>query len=133
MPDKYLLGNNIQYGVQHVWDINTLEWVKMVQPVINADTVVEFQTASTSSSVTQVSSNVSSVTLAASNDSRKHLTVFNDSEAVLYLKCGTTASSSSYTVRVQPNGYYDVPDRYTGIVSGAWASADGYAYVTEFT
>jgi len=116
-----------------VYDPETLSWVRMVQPVVNADTVVQFQTASESTSVSQIESSASVVTLCASNDSRKHLTIFNDSTAILYVKSGSGSSLTSYSVKVLAGGYYDVPDRYTGIVTGIWASANGYAYVTEYS
>jgi hypothetical protein len=59
--------------------------------------------------------------------------VFNDSTAVLYLKYGATASTTSYTVQVQPGGYYEFPQPlYTGQVDGIWASANGSARLTSW-
>lgn len=86
-----------------------------------------------STTVTQVSSSASSTTLKALNASRKALYVFNDSTAILYVKLGATASTSSYTVQVPAGGYWEMPTRptYTGVVDGIWASANGSALVTE--
>lgn len=80
-----------------------------------------------------VASSASNVTILASNANRKGATVTNDSTAVLYLKFGATASTSSYTVQVPSMGYYEVPFKYTGIIDGIWSSANGNARVTELT
>jgi hypothetical protein len=90
-------------------------------------------TAAPTSAVTQVASSATNVTLKALNAARRGLTIFNDSTQVLYLKLGATASTTSYTVKVASQGYYEVPSDYTGIVDGIWAAANGFAYVTEIT
>jgi hypothetical protein len=60
-------------------------------------------------------------------------TVFNDSTAVLYLKYGTTASETDYTVQLAPGGYYEFPQPlYIGPVDGIWASANGNARLTAW-
>lgn len=79
-----------------------------------------------------VSSSASSVTLQAANSARKGWFCFNNSNAVVYVKFGTTASSSSFTVKLSAGGYYELPTPpYTGIITGIWASANGAALVTE--
>jgi hypothetical protein len=83
--------------------------------------------------LTNVSSSASNGTILASNTAREGATIFNDSTAILYLKFGTTASATSYTVQVAAGGYYEVPFGYTGIIDGIWASANGNARVTEIT
>lgn len=88
---------------------------------------------STVSVVTRVASSASNVTLAALNTARRALTIFNDSTSVLYLKMGVTASTVSFTVKIGPDEYYEIPGDYTGIVDGIWASANGAAQVTEVT
>jgi len=93
---------------------------------------VSEEKASTSS-VTQVAGSVTSVTLKAANSSRLGLTIYNDSTATLYVKFGATASTTSYTVQMGTDDYYEVPFGYTGIVDGIWDSATGNAYVTELT
>lgn len=91
------------------------------------------QAAATTPSQASVVSSASNVTLLASNSSRRGATVFNDSTAVLYLKLGATATTSSYTVQVPSNGYYEVPFNYSGIIDGIWSAANGNARVTELT
>ncbi len=81
--------------------------------------------------LTNVGSSTSSVTLAAANSGRNGLTIVNDSTAVLYMKYGTTASSSSYTYKLEAGDTFEMGTVYTGIVTGIWASVNGNARVTE--
>jgi hypothetical protein len=88
---------------------------------------------STGTANTSVASSASNVNLLALNTARLGATVFNDSTATLYIKLGTTASLTSYTVQVAPSGYYEVPYGYTGNIDGIWSSANGNARITEIT
>lgn len=90
-------------------------------------------TKSSTGTVTNVSSSATNVTLLSTNANRLGATVYNDSNQVLYLKLGATASTTSYTVRVSAQGYYEVPSNYTGQIDGIWNSANGAARVTELT
>lgn len=80
--------------------------------------------------LTNVASSATNVTLLASNKNRIEFVIYNDSTAVLYVKYGVTASTSSYTVQVPANGTL-VEVNYTGEVDGIWASANGNARITE--
>lgn len=84
--------------------------------------------------VSAVASAASATTLKASNGSRESLKIFNDSSATLYIKDGASASTTDYSVRLDPGGYYEYPlPIYTGIVTGIWSSANGFARITEGT
>lgn len=85
------------------------------------------------SAVTSVASSAASVTLLAANPNRLGAIIINDSNQVLFVKFGTTASSSSYSARLVSNGYYEVPFGYTGIIDGIWVAANGNARITELT
>lgn len=87
------------------------------------------------SAVTSVASSATTVTILASNSGRKQAAVYNDSTQILYLKLGTTASVTSYTVQIPANGYYELPGVtvYTGEIDGIWASANGNARITELS
>jgi hypothetical protein len=88
------------------------------------------------SSVTSVSASNTSVTLLATNSNRKMAIIFNESVSVLFLKFGTVATTSSYTVKIQPGGYYEFPENvYTGECDGVWQNndANGYARITELS
>lgn len=97
--------------------------------------VTSTPSTSTSPTVTAVSDTASSTTLLASNTSRKGATIVNDSSARLYVKLGTTASTTSYTISLGQHDYLEVPFSYTGRIDGIWASDpnDGGARVTELT
>lgn len=86
--------------------------------------------------LTNVAASATSVTVLAANSARIGATITNDSSAVVYLKFGATASTTSYTVVLAgaasaPFSYYEVPAGYTGIIDGISASATGNYRVTE--
>lgn len=80
---------------------------------------------STTSTVTQVAPLTVTQTLLAANTLRMGAIVFNDSASLLYLKLGASASSSSFTVKVQSRGYYELPSGYAGIVDAVSSSVSG--------
>lgn len=85
-----------------------------------------------------VASGTSSVTILASNAARKGATITNTDANVLYLDLsGGTATSTSFSVAIASNGFYEVPSNfavYTGLITGIWAAdGTGSALVTEFS
>lgn len=86
-----------------------------------------------SGSSTSVGASVSNVTLLTANPNRVGATIFNESASDLYIKLGSTASLTSYTVRLISEAYYETPFNYTGAIDGIWATATGNARITEFT
>jgi hypothetical protein len=84
--------------------------------------------------LSNVNDTASSTTLLAANTSRKGATIHNDSTSILYVKFGTTASATSYTVKMVADAYYEVPFGYTGRIDGIWSSdSTGAARITEMT
>jgi hypothetical protein len=89
-------------------------------------------TTADAATLTSVTASTGSVQLCAANPDRLGLFVHNDGSARLYLALAPTASAASFTVAVEPDGFYEVPNPvYTGIVSGSWAATGGAARVTE--
>lgn len=91
--------------------------------------------STSSASLSSVASSASNVTLfsAADPSNAEGRTIFNDSTAVLYVKFGATASTSSYTVQIPAGGYFEFPlPVYCGQVDGIWASANGNARLTAW-
>lgn len=78
-----------------------------------------------------VTAATSSTSLLAANANRRGATIFNDSTAILYLALAGSASTTAFTTKVQPDGYYEVPFDYAGAIFGIWAAANGAARVTE--
>lgn len=127
-----------------VWDVPALDWVAMLQPVIDGGTITAViggtlatrEVSSTVSTRTQVADNSADVLLLASNANRLGATIFNDSSALVYVGYGTTAvTSSNYSAKLFPNGYLEVPFGFTGQIRGIWATdpGDGSARISELT
>lgn len=88
----------------------------------------------TTATVTSVSSSATSVQLLAATPGRRMATIKNKSTALLYVKYGTTASASSFTVDLPAGAYFEFPHPvYPGRVDGIWESANGNAQITELT
>ena len=83
--------------------------------------------------LSNVADAATSQTLLSANSGRKGAIVYNDSSEFLYLKYGGTASATSFTAKIAPSGYWEMPQPiYTGVIDGIWsADASGAARVTE--
>lgn len=94
-------------------------------------------TTSATTARTNTAASTSSVTVLAANANRLAFTLFNDSDKKMYVKCGTTASTSSFDAELLPNdrwGTKDLSVNYTGKVDAIWeAGVTGNARATEFT
>lgn len=82
---------------------------------------------------TPVTAASTSTTLAAENATRTGLSIFNDSDKVVYVKHGTSASATSFKVKLPIGAYYEMPQPiYTGAITGIWeAGVTGKALVSE--
>lgn len=92
----------------------------------------------TAAAKTSVTSAAASTSLIAANANRKMLIITNESTAVLYIDLsGGTASATSYSVVLGPTATSVSPSftisNFTGAVTGFWASANGFARITELT
>lgn len=67
-------------------------------------TVTVQSTGAGTATLANVPSSGTSVTLITSNANRRGAVIHNDSSAVLYLKYGTAASTTSYTYKVPADG-----------------------------
>lgn len=88
--------------------------------------------------LTNVAASASSVTLLSATSTRRQVILVNDSAAICYVKFGTTASTSSYTVQmpaiasgVASHLFIDENPVYTGRIDAIWASATGNMRITE--
>ena len=84
---------------------------------------------SATAAVTNVSVGPSSVTLSASNAGKTKVLLYNET-GTLFVKLGSAASSSSYSLRLTANAYAEV-DGYTGIITAIKASGTTAVLVTE--
>lgn len=90
-------------------------------------------TPSTTATLSNVAGSASSVTVLALNTARLGATIVNDSTSRVYLKFGSSASTTSYSYTLFQYETLEVPFGYTGIITGIWDSATGSARVTELT
>lgn len=89
--------------------------------------------------VTRIPVSNTNVTLLVANVNRIGATIYNQSPGSreLFLKLGANANigpgTESFTVRIDFNGFYEVPFGYIGIIDGIWndSDSDGEALVTE--
>lgn len=87
-------------------------------------------TAAATSALSNVAENLASTTLLAANAARYAFRIENDSDGVLLVKCGVTASATSYTARILPRGTFSTSDlgiNYTGRIDGIWESTPATA------
>ena len=77
-------------------------------------------------------STTASAQLLAANTARLGATIWNEGAQELYVKCGTTASVTDYTVRIAPGSYWEAPYNYTGRIDGITSTSTAQAQVTEF-
>lgn len=91
-------------------------------------------TTVTSSVVTRVPSATSSHLLVAANPLRKGLLFYNDSNALQYIKLGTTASTSDFTVILTSKMFYEVAQPiYVGQIDVISSTTNGAIQVTELS
>lgn len=80
-----------------------------------------------------VTASTSSQVLLPDRPKRKGAIITNNSISDLFLTLDAVSSSSNYTARLAPGGYYETPFNYTGAIAGIWATAEGSATVKEFS
>ena len=117
----------------HIIDPGTEEAAKVTDGAVHVTGSVVSETCPTygSSSLTYATS--SSVSLLTAK-TRAGFSIYNHSMGVLYIKMGTTVSTSSFSVALVPNAFYESQNAYSGQVSGIWEPPlTGSAQVTEFT
>lgn len=85
-------------------------------------------------SITTVVSTIGTVTLMNSNAARVEGFVYNASQNPLFLRLGSSASTTFYTLMLVASGYYELPRPvFQGQITGIWATATGQALVTEIS
>jgi hypothetical protein len=91
--------------------------------------------SASTATLTNINDTAASTALLASNADRKGFAIYNDSTSALYVKFGTSAASSAFTVKIESSGYYELVGHgvYTGPIDGVWVTdASGAARVTEW-
>lgn len=88
-----------------------------------------------SSSLSNLSYSSSSQQALAANTARRWACFFNDATVAVYVKFGTTASASSFTVKIRAGGYFEMEiPMYTGQIDAIWdGGGSGALRVTELS
>ncbi len=92
--------------------------------------------APVTSVVSAVPASALATVLLAANAARRGATIFNDSaDSMMYVKLAAGVSTASYTVRLGPRSFYELPfPAYGGIIEGLWTGpVSGFAAVTELS
>lgn len=94
--------------------------VTVCDPVVNA-------------TFTSVAASLSNVTLLAANPNRKRAILYMDGTSPALVKFGATASSTSFSIKVLSQTYYELSFGYVGIIDAIWISTvNGAMRITEF-
>jgi hypothetical protein len=82
--------------------------------------------------ISSVSASATVVTLLAANARRRGFALYNDSTSAVYVKFGSAASSTSFTIKMVPSSYFEgeLPV-YSGIITAIWVSATGAMRTSE--
>lgn len=71
--------------------------------------------------------------LAAATAARRMVLITNATAGVLFIKFGTGASSTDFTVRLAAGGYYEMPAPiYGGVITGILDTGTGNAQITTY-
>ncbi len=94
-------------------------------------------TPATAGAATDVLNAVADGQVLAANVNRKGASIFNDDTygtgATAHIALGFTASATAFTVKLPPQGLYELPSGYTGVVRRYSTAATGTLRVTELT
>lgn len=72
-----------------------------------------------------------STAVLAANGDRQRATIFNNGAATVYLSLGSVATTTSHTLQMAPNSYFEVPGGYRGAITHRGSSTTGTLQVTE--
>ena len=126
--------NNIQLSDGYYpWRKTTIKQAaSSSQPSDNA--IVTALRPTNAATITSVAAAITSTTLLAANSNRQMATIYNNGTGNLFVAFAGTASTSSFTVRIVPNSYYELPlPVYQGQITGIGSVTGGSWLITEQT
>lgn len=113
---------------------NPIGGVMSIQPAPNSPPFSFTPTLPSTSVVTNVNANSTNITLLSSNSNRLGAAIFNDcSTGIFYIKLGANATNTSFTIKILPYNYFEVPFGYVGQIDGFWTIPNNMAVITELT
>ena len=117
------------------WGMVTRPIITGPVPVIIIGPVVVVISQPSVSVVTTVAVAAVATTLLAANAARLGAMIYNDANTRLFVKLGAGASTANFTVRLDGQGYFELPfPVYTGIITAVRAAGPAASVqVTELT
>ncbi len=116
-------------------DVN-LEAIEALITAGNAS-LADLQDALTAdaAALSNVASQDTNINLLASAATRRGVIIHNDDTGILFIKYGSTASTTSYTYKIPVDGTWEMPGPiFTGAIDAIWVtSGSGSARITELT
>lgn len=88
---------------------------------------------SSAAALTSVNNAITSTQLLAANTARRGFILYNDSLAIVFIAFAATASTTAFSVKIQPGSEYEPGIDYTGVISSIASAAVGAMRITEFT
>lgn len=85
------------------------------------------------SSVTRVAASTGSATILAANGGRRTTVLYNEGAAKAYIKLGSGATTTDYTVQLGQGGSFIIPEGYTGIISAIFNTNTGNIQISELS
>jgi len=89
--------------------------------------------SASTSTISRVGAASSNTSLVAANASRIQIILFNDSNKSAFVKYGTSASSTSFSIKMPPESHHFIDGPvYSGAIDAIWESgATGAMQITE--
>lgn len=102
---------------------------------VEANALRTVPATSPTATLTNLASSATSAQALASTAGRRGCMMFNDDANAVLIKFGTTASATSYTVKIPADSYWEMPAPiYTGRIDAIWlADGSGSLRITELT
>lgn len=93
------------------------------------------EASSSTATQTNPSLSTTSATVLAANTTRRGAQIFNGSTSIVYVRLSATAASATvYSIKLQPDDYYEVPGFYNGAITGILNTGTStLVQVTEIT
>ena len=86
------------------------------------------------SSVTSIAGGVTALTLFATTTTRQGACIWNESASRLYVKLGQGVTTTLFSFKVAPYGYWEMPPKgYGGAITGLWEVATGSAMLSSWS
>ncbi len=125
-------GNPVLLGGEDAGGLTQRLQTTALPPVNSEPGLVVRQVVSQTGTTTSVATSTANATLLAANTGRLGAIITNDSTHIMYVKCGATASSTSFSKQLGAGEDWTIPFGYTGIIDGILNAGTGNARITEF-